>query len=168
MLVDVQTISIVIAATSVVIGVINSILSNRRAEQNRQIELENRQIETFMRITDRFDIMDYAEVTNIQKWTDFDEYIEKYGPGTNPQAYKSLIDLLRHYTNLGILVKRNILDISLVCEQEIRAPHVVWRTIQPLVKVWRERYNPRAQEMFEYLINEMTKYELQQYGTTFS
>ena len=47
-LIDVQTVSIVIAAVSVVIGVANSILTNRRAESRRQIELETRQAEFYM------------------------------------------------------------------------------------------------------------------------
>ena len=36
---DVQTVSIVIAAVSVVIGVINSIMSNKKAEEQRQMQL---------------------------------------------------------------------------------------------------------------------------------
>jgi hypothetical protein len=36
---DVQTVTVVIAGISVVIGVINSILSSRHAEQQRQVEL---------------------------------------------------------------------------------------------------------------------------------
>ena len=47
MLVDVQIVSIVIAAVSVVIGVANSILTNRREESRRQIELETRQAEFY-------------------------------------------------------------------------------------------------------------------------
>ena len=46
-LVDVQTISIVIAAVSVVIAVVNSILTNRRAESRRQMELKTRQVKFF-------------------------------------------------------------------------------------------------------------------------
>lgn len=36
---DIPTVSIVIAAVSVVIGVINSIMSNRKAEEQRQMQL---------------------------------------------------------------------------------------------------------------------------------
>ena len=36
---DVQTITVVIAGISVVIGVINSIISSRRADQQRQMQL---------------------------------------------------------------------------------------------------------------------------------
>ena len=36
---DIQTITVVIAGISVVIGVINSIRSNRRADEQRQVQL---------------------------------------------------------------------------------------------------------------------------------
>lgn len=47
-MVDIQIVSIVIAAVLVVIGVANSILTNRRAEGRRQIELGTGQAEFYL------------------------------------------------------------------------------------------------------------------------
>ena len=47
---DVQTATVVIAGISVIIGVINSILSSRRAEKNDQLMLETRQAQLFAQL----------------------------------------------------------------------------------------------------------------------
>jgi mannitol-specific phosphotransferase system IIBC component len=49
-LVDVQTISVAVAATSVVAFVVNSILTSRREEKRSQQNLETRQAQMFMSI----------------------------------------------------------------------------------------------------------------------
>ena len=58
---DVQTISVVIAAVSVVIGVINSILSSRRAEKNDEQMLETRQAQLYMQLYNRWNSLDFAK-----------------------------------------------------------------------------------------------------------
>lgn len=47
---DIQTISIVIAAVGVFIAAMNSVYSSREAWQQRQTEIETRQAELFMQI----------------------------------------------------------------------------------------------------------------------
>lgn len=56
---DVQSITVVIAGISVIVGVINPILSSRRADEQRQLTLntqqqalETRQAQLFMQIYD--------------------------------------------------------------------------------------------------------------------
>ena len=92
-MVDVQTVSVVIAAISVVIGVTNSILTNRRAESRRQMELETRQVEFYMR---HFAVSYEAvklvhEVMYCQDWKTYDEYVEKYTTRVNLEAASQLV-----------------------------------------------------------------------------
>ena len=47
---DVQTVTVVIAGISVIVGVMNSILSSRRAAENDQMMLETRQAQLFAQI----------------------------------------------------------------------------------------------------------------------
>lgn len=49
-MVDVQTISIVVAAVGVFIAAINSVYSSREATRQRQTEIETRQAELFMQM----------------------------------------------------------------------------------------------------------------------
>ncbi|MCW4040091.1 MAG: hypothetical protein NWE83_04975 [Candidatus Bathyarchaeota archaeon] len=47
---DVQTISITVAGIGIFIAAINSIISRRKADQQRQTEIETRQAELFMQL----------------------------------------------------------------------------------------------------------------------
>jgi type II secretory pathway pseudopilin PulG len=80
---DVQTVSIVIAAVSVVIGVINSIMSNQKADQQRQTEIDTRQAELFMQVYQRFNTREFRQalqnVLYIQEYRGWDEFLQQYG-----------------------------------------------------------------------------------------
>ena len=64
MLVDVQTISILIAASGLFIAAVNQILSNRRAEKQRQTNL-------FMGLYDRFNDIDFSKQWSRLRWLDY-------------------------------------------------------------------------------------------------
>ena len=72
---SIETISIVIAAVSVVIGVINSILSNRKAEEQRQMQIFTQLYDYFV---DKEFSQDYKEWYDIFEWTDYDDYMQRY------------------------------------------------------------------------------------------
>ena len=88
---DIQTITVVIAGISVVIGVINSIMSNRKAEEQRQTEIQTRQAELFMPLYNRWISRDFAEIYARTKYEyqyhDLDDYWQKYGAHNNINAY---------------------------------------------------------------------------------
>lgn len=158
---DIQTISIVLAGIGIFIAAMNSIYSSREARQQRQTEIETRQIDTYMRTVGRLDMRDYVEVVYRQEWTDYDDWLEKFGPRTNPQAFASLWSLLRYYRNLGVLAKRNIIDIGLMYDQLSGTSYRAWDKVEPLTRVWRERGSPKALEYFELLIDQLKQYEQQ-------
>jgi hypothetical protein len=82
---DVQTVSIVIAAISVVIGVINSILSNQREEEQRQVQLVS---QLYDRYLSPDMIRDYTEVVHQWDFTDYKDYQPKYSITTGKyEAY---------------------------------------------------------------------------------
>lgn len=165
-MVDIQAVSVVIAATSVVIGVINSIYSSRRARATSETALETRQIATYLdfmrRIQTKEWVMGWADVMYRQEWKDFDEWREKYGPVTNPEAWANFVISLQFYECLGLLVRRNIVDIALVHEHIGGARAGIWERVELLVKGFREFSNrPILWNSFEYLYNELKKYEEQ-------
>jgi hypothetical protein len=65
--------------------------------------------------------------------------------------------------DLGLLVKRKLVDINLVTERyDVRN---VYEKLKPWIKETRKRGNdPRLYEWFEYLYNELKKREQQQAG----
>ncbi len=87
-----QTIGIVIAAISVVIGVINSIVVSRRDERrqnlllkNQELSLESRQVGLYMEFNKLIQqvLGDYLDFFN-QEWEGFEDYMRKFGPSSNP------------------------------------------------------------------------------------
>jgi hypothetical protein len=70
MLVDVQTISIVIADSGVFIAAVNQILSRRRADKTAQLQLETRQAQLFMQLYNRYSSREFrTAITKIMEWT---------------------------------------------------------------------------------------------------
>ena len=96
-----QTIGIGIAAISVVIGVINSIMVSRRDERrqnlllkNQELSLETRQVGLYMEFTKIVQtiLSDYLDFFN-QEWDGVEDYMRKYGPSSNPEAYLKFLKI---------------------------------------------------------------------------
>ena len=96
------------------------------------------------------------EIMYHQDFKDYEEWREKYGPSTNPDAYVDYYQVTSTYQSLGYLVQNKALDLE-VLSKHIRPRGIIllWEKIEPIVKVHRERLNPTAYDSFEYLANEL-------------
>ena len=164
---DVQTMSVVIAAVSVVIGVINSILSSRRAAENDQMMLETRQAQLFSQISSwwrsREAIKAYRniryhyyedKIENNLSWSDF---FEKYGSHGDVEAYSDQMTLWAFFEGIGILVKKNLIDVEIV--NDLLSGRMIWmweNMIGPNVDLIRKvTDDPTQYDSIEYLYHEM-------------
>lgn len=158
---DIPSISVVVAATSVVIGVINSIISSRKADSQRETEVMTRQAQLFMQVFDHYYREDFLEDENEilfeWKWKDFDDFWKKYGPETNSEAFNKWDSMGTYFRGIGVLVKRKLIDLNLVNELMGTSIILHWEKSGPVMKQFRDRYWPHAYEWFEYLYNEMKK-----------
>jgi len=158
---DIQTISVVIAAVSVVIGVINSILSSRRAEKNDQQTLETRQAQLYMQIYNRWNSKDIVNAYGQARYAytppkDMNDYL-MYNSDVNPEAYANLMMLGTFYEGLGVLVKKGLIDITLI--EDLLSQRVIWHYetwALPFVdEIRKEANDPIMWNHFEYLYHEM-------------
>lgn len=154
-----QTIGIGIAATSVVVGVMNSIMMSRRAERHRQTDVETRQAQLFMQIYNYYNDREFAkllaELQFLWEWEDEVDFWEKYGPEKNIDAYSMWASVFNFFKGVGVLVKRKQIDISVVYDLMSSFLVPFWIKFEPMIKIHRERYNrPTAWEGAEYLYNE--------------
>ena len=159
-LVDVQTVSIVIAAVSVVIAVINSILTNRRAESRRQMELKTRQVKFFFDLWNRFcrkDILTmYLEVFQLWKWEDFNDFYEKYGPEKNLDEFMKWVIVTTHIETMGLIAYEKMVDIRFVANLLGSTIQDFWEKAEPILIEWRKRYNtPKIMPMTEHLYEQI-------------
>jgi len=160
-MVDISTISIVIAATSVVAGVIYYSFMLRNQAKARQMDL-------FMRLYLTWGSEDMKKATGrflALKIKDYDDFVKKYGPVISAEPERSQVweDIDRigwFFNGIGLLVHRKFVDIRLVDDFLGYGVVLAWEKIKPLVYGWRKQYNmPKSFGWFEYLYNEMKKRE---------
>jgi hypothetical protein len=88
-----------------------------------------------------------------QEWKDYDDWKEKYGPTTNPQAASNYTAVDTFFEGLGTLVKRNLIDPELV--DDLMGGDIVayWSKMRPIADGVRRDYMPTFAENSEYLYN---------------
>ena len=95
----------------------------------------------------------------LQSWTDPKDFLKKYGPVTNPDAFAIRIAVCSYYDGIGVMVKRDLVDIGMVYDLIADSIIVMWEKIGPIFKNTRERVqNPYLYDDFEYLYDEIIKY----------
>jgi hypothetical protein len=165
-MVTVDTILQVIPAISVSIAAIYYALTLRKAEKDRQTTIDTRQAQLFMQIREKWDIDMIRRRFEIMswEWDDYHDFIEKYGPDTNPDAWSKLISMGQFFEGIGVLVKRGFIDPALV-DDLLSGPIIqFWEKTEPFFVEMREVMKwPQAGEWLEYLYNQIKPIVVQQH-----
>lgn len=137
MQIDLQSVSIVIAATSVVIGVIMSVLSLRNISRTRQASV----FLDFHKQANLEFIETMAEIILEWSWTDAENFAQKYGPIANREAYSRFILVGSFFDSMGKLIEANVTSVNLIPET-LAVFAMAWseklKSIEPdLASQWR-------------------------------
>jgi hypothetical protein len=145
-LVSLQTVLQVIPAISVSIAAIYYALTLRRAEKDRQTTIETRQAQLFMQIRDKWDMNMIRRRFEIMswEWDDYNDFIEKYGPDTNPDAWSNLISMAQFFEGIGVHVKRGFINPALVDDLLSGPIMQFWEKTRPFFVEMREVMKWRA------------------------
>lgn len=108
-----QLISIIVAILSIVVAFIIGIRSIRNLAISRkasvfikyQTQAYNKQL-----------MIDQMEIFNKWSWKDYDDFRQKYGPQTNPEAYAKFISVTGFFEGLARLSKKGIIADDLIPE----------------------------------------------------
>jgi hypothetical protein len=154
MVVDVQTVSIVVATASVVVGVVFAVLQLRDFVKTRQTDL-------IMRLYSRFGSEGFQK-TQEKVWKrlrgealNFHDYVEKYGLG-------DWVAVGTFFEGVGILLRRGLIDVGLADDLFTAPVNMAWDTMKNSVVEARKEYGqPTIFEWFEYLYYELMKREQQ-------
>jgi hypothetical protein len=131
---DVQTISIMVAAAGVFLAAINQIVSRRREEQQRETQL-------FMQLYNRWNTKAMAqtygrlryfyEFGTRQQWeTLINKKMGEKWQGTlqenqqNIDIYSDFQSMTEFFEGIGVLVKRHLIDVDLV--EDLLANRIIW------------------------------------------
>jgi hypothetical protein len=152
---DIPSISAVVAAFGVIVGVVFALLELRNITKTRQVEL-------IMNIYSRFATREYVDAwENIRtrEFKDYDEYLKNHG-------WADVTQVSSLFEGLGVLVHRKFLDIDLVLELLSESTKMTWEKVKPMVEDARKQLSQRKlgeyvpiYQWWEYLYNEMQKRE---------
>jgi hypothetical protein len=159
-MVDLTSISAILAAIGVFVGVIFAILQLRDLVKTRQTDL-------VMRLYSTFGSRELQEAwlkSRIWEFKDYSDFMRKYDRKTKigMETWVLLNSVASFYEGIGILLYRKLIDIKLVDDLFSTPIKLTWETIKPIVEGQRKHYErPQIWEWFEYLYNEMQKREQQ-------
>jgi hypothetical protein len=125
---DLQTISILIAAGSVVIGVFMSLLSLRNFTRSRLASV----FLDFHKQANKEFLEDVNEIITVWTWNNYEEFMEKYGPRTNPKAYLKFLHVGSFFDSMGKLLQTNVASAKLIPEALAVFAMAYWEKAGPL------------------------------------
>jgi len=158
-MVDIQTISIVIASASVVAGVIYYAIEIKHQTKIRQTDLAIR-LNPALNMNG-FEFQQLALKLSTLEYKDYDDFVKKYGPLTSEKPESMAIHAVSNFfEGIGLLLKRNLVGIDMVGDYYGESAVFAWEKVKPLIEGFRKQYNmPRLWEPFEYLYDELKKRE---------
>jgi len=153
-MVDLQTLSLMLAATSIVIAASYYILTLRNTRLTRQAQLFNQVYQTFS-TTELH--RNYMELLNYE-WKDYEDFERKYGSNTNLDSYSKRASLWLWFNGMGLLMQKKLIDPEMVYFTAGNQALWTWAKFEPIIKEICRGYNVSDSfEHFEYLVNEMRK-----------
>jgi len=146
---DITSISAVVAATGVILGVVFAVLELRNLVKTRQTDLVVRLYSTF----GSKELQEAWEKIKTRECEDFSAYMKEYG----------LLEVNQvgwFFEGVGVLLCRELIDIGLVDDLFSSPVKRAWERLKPIAKGMREHtQRPQIWEWFEYVYNEMKKRE---------
>jgi len=146
-MIDVPTVSAIVVAASVVLGLGFTMLELRHLAQTRRTDV-------IMRIYDRFGSKEMVEAIYSVG------HLRSQGPNFSPtEALTGVTQVAIIFEGLGVLLEENLIDIKLV--NSLFGPTLVslWEPIQPVIQGMRESLKePFFFSHFEYLYNRLAEY----------
>jgi peroxiredoxin family protein len=157
---DIASVSSIIAAVGVVVGVILTVQELRHLHKQRQTDLLVR-LAPWLNLNGSELQQAYVKVLNLE-FKDGDDFVKKYGPiiAEKPEQM-AMITLGNYFESIGTLVKRKLLDIDLPWDYWGETFITLWeQKIKPIAEIAKKQYNQETDNT-EYLYNEMKKKEQQ-------
>ena len=157
---DIASISTVIAAASVVVGVVFAVLQLRQVVKTRNLGL-------IIQLNPSFRVS-HSEMTEAQsklfsmEYEDYDDFKKKYGELTSEgEVQKAISVMFGYFEGMGLLLHRKLIDISIVdwVTGGSGGVKILWDKMKPILEGVSKEYNIRAFQWTEYLYNELQKRE---------
>jgi len=128
----------------------NQDLTLKALEQSAQAQqqtLETRQATLFMQLVDTYIGKGYRAtalemLSDKWSWRDYDDFIDKYGPDTNPEAWNKFQLQLAHWSQQGILIQDGLLTAEKLNSWWGWVPRELWEKFESIIIEYRGRVEP--------------------------
>lgn len=148
-MVDIQTVSIMLASASVIAGVVYYAFQIRHQNRMRQTDL-------VMKLYSTFSSLEFQKIWHEvqgREAKDYRDYEKKYG-------WAEYTSVGTFFEGIGILLKRKLIGIELVDDMFTTPIKWTWEKMrEQTLEARKVRNQPEIHEWFEYLYNEMKKRE---------
>ncbi|MCW3982312.1 MAG: hypothetical protein NWE81_04295, partial [Candidatus Bathyarchaeota archaeon] len=146
---DIASISAIVAAFGVIVGVVFTVIELRNLIKQRQTDLVIRLYSTMGSTS----FQEVWEKTRDRQYEGFKSYVTKYG-------LREVNQIGIFFEGIGVLLHRKLIDIDLVDDLFTAPVKMQWESTKALVNDYRKERNlPTIFEYFEYLYKEMQKRE---------
>ena len=146
--VDIQTVSIVIASASVVAGVSYYALQISHQTKMRKTDLLTR----LYSIMVSKDWLEAWQKVQERKALNYDDYLKEYGTVEINEVYV-------FFQQLGILLKKGLIDVDMI-PLSYGQVNAQWEKVKPVLEGGRRKWStPRLGNEAEYLVSELRKKE---------
>jgi hypothetical protein len=148
-MVDIQTVSVVITAVSIVFRIGMGIVQFRNLVKTRQIQ---QYLDLYHRLCEK-DLHRYAnEVLLLWTFEDDDDFFAKYGPDTNLDEWLKWTLFTPYLENMGLVLHAGLVDVQFAANLIGSMIQNFWEKYAPILRAMQRRWNtPRIMPMTEYL-----------------
>jgi hypothetical protein len=154
-MVDVQTVGVLVTATSVTVAAIYYIINLRETAKNRRVALTTSLMQSFI---SEEGSKRWMELINM-KWSDYDDFEEKYGSRTNLDNFAKRNTVWRTCEILGYQYRQGLIDFGTlyaICNNAVPITWVKFKSV--LDEQMKRGYSPKdTYDNFEYLAFEISK-----------
>ena len=145
---DIPSISAVVAAAGVIVGVTLAYLEVRALVKARQTDV-------VMGLYSTFDSNEWLEAFNKVIHTEYKDYSDVV-----KRAFLDVHKVGIFFEGIGVLLLRKLVDVNLVDDLFSGVIKIAWEKMKAVIEDYRKQEDyPHAYEWFEYLYNEMQKRE---------
>jgi hypothetical protein len=132
-MIDIQSVLTYLTLISVPVGVFYHILTLWNAQKSRRTQILLELYQTMSNPENNRLLWEFLSM----EWEDYDDFMEKYSPQTNPDHANKRQAFWSQYDGLGMLVKNNVVDIETV--YRARGSHIImiWFKFESIIRQLR-------------------------------
>jgi len=154
-MISIEVIALILTGLGLIVTILYYTVVLRNATKTRQTQLLMDLYQTYR--SPEF-IQDWDQVIWRLEFENWEDAMIKLHPLNNPEERRAWFSVGMFFNGVGVLVKRNLIDISLVDDLLGGMIILTWEKMGPIETESRVRLsNPRAFEDFEYLYNKIVK-----------